>query len=92
MNWPPTTCSVGSCAAIPARIVSSVDTASTWPCWSITRQSDQLSTETGTSFAGSVAIFAADVDFFAAHTRLPVRSASFVTFDSLVTRIRCPAL
>ena len=46
VNRSPTTSVNGSCAARPARIVSSVDTASTWFCCSITRQSVQPGTST----------------------------------------------
>ena len=58
----------------PARIVSSVLTASTWRCCSATRQSAHVTTSTMTG-GGSISwMRCSDVVPFTAHTRLPDRS------------------
>src|SRR5262245_22161345 len=61
VNGGPTSLVVGSCFCSPARIVSSVEIAATWPCCSITRQSVQSSTETGMGLDLAAAMLAIDV-------------------------------
>ena len=70
----PTMCRYGSWATSPARIESSVLTASTWRCCSATRQSAHVTTST-TIGGGLISwIRCSDVVPLTAHTRLPDRS------------------
>src|SRR6266702_1397140 len=74
-----------SCATMPARIVSSVDTASTSPCWSITRQSDQSLTATGIGASGWPWFVPNESEPVLAQIFLPPSWLMSVTFDELGT-------
>src|ERR1700722_6111239 len=81
----------GSWAARPCRMVSSVLMASTWPCWSITRQSVWFVTDINLGGGGRAARLVSEVDPDAAQTVLPARSAVDLIDDPLGTRMACPA-
>ena len=84
----PTMCRYGSWDTSPARIESSVLTASTCRCCRATRQSAHVTTDTmigGGLISSSRSI---DVVPVAAHTRLPDRSEACEIAESRGARIR----
>jgi hypothetical protein len=87
----PTTLVNGSCAASPARIVSSVETASIWFCCNITRQSVQSDTWTGIGRDGACAMLVSEVEPSVAHTRLPPSSSMPSIPDASFTSTFWPA-
>src|SRR6516225_4452708 len=83
----------GSCTSNPRRMASSVLTASTWFCCSMTRQSLLLAachTLMPRGIPGATR-FWSDVDFAAAHTRFPPRSWGPVIDELTGTRMVWPA-
>ena len=84
----PTMCRYGSWATRPARIESSVLTASTCRCCSATRQSAHVTTSTMTGGGVICWMRCSDVVPFTAHTRLPDRSDACVIVESRGARIR----
>src|SRR3954452_18286934 len=84
----PTMCRYGSCATSPARIESSVLTASTCRCCSATRQSAHVTTSM-TIGDGSISwIRCSGVVPLNAQTRLPERSVAWAIGESRGARIR----
>src|SRR5699024_5640203 len=86
--WGPTMFRYGSWETRPARIESSVETASTWRCWMATRQSAQVTTETMIGGGAIRRIRLRLVVPRATHTRLPDRSFDWVIEESRGIRIR----
>src|SRR6478736_6777635 len=84
----PMMCRYGSWATRPARMVSSVLTASTWRCCSATRQSAHVTTSTTTGGGEISWMRSRDVVPFTAHTLLPDRSEALVIIESRAARIR----
>src|SRR3954462_15641919 len=84
----PTMCRYGSCDTRPARIESSVLTASTWRCCNATRQSAHVTTPTMIGGGVICWIRSSDVVPFTTHTRLPDRSDGREIDESRDARIR----
>src|SRR6478609_7109393 len=84
----PMMCRYGSCATSPARIESSVLTASTCRCCSATRQSAHVTTSMTIGDGLISWMRLSDVVHFTAQTRLPDRSLACEIGESRGARIR----